>query len=68
MFFISIKTYVQVIASFDSSGKLIPQAVIWEDGRKYEIDRVSEIKQVASMKVGGQGDRYTIIVNGQPEM
>jgi hypothetical protein len=61
-----IKTYVQVIANFDSSGKLIPQAVIWEDGRKYEIDRVSEIKQAASMKVGGQGDRYTIVVNGQP--
>lgn len=60
-----IKTYVEVHARFDSSGKLIPERIIWEDGRSYEIDRVSDIRQAAAMKVGGQGDRYTITVNGQ---
>ena len=60
-----VKTYVEVLARFDSSGKLIPQKIVWEDGRSYEIDRVSDIRQSAAMKVGGQGDRYTITVNGQ---
>lgn len=32
---------------------------------KYEIDRVTDIKQAAAMKCGGQGDRYTIWVNGK---
>ena len=61
----TVKTYVEVHARFDSSGKLIPEKIVWEDGRSYEIDRVSDIRQSASMKVGGQGDRYTITVNGR---
>ncbi|MEG1546819.1 MAG: hypothetical protein RR371_06180, partial [Bacteroides sp.] len=28
------------------------------------IDNVSDIRQAAAMKAGGQGDRYTISVNG----
>ena len=31
---------------------------------KYDIDKVTEIRQAAAMKAGGQGDRYTIMVNG----
>jgi len=60
-----VKTYVEVHARFDSSGKLIPEKIVWEDGRCYDIDYVTDIRQSAAMKVGGQGDRYTITVNGQ---
>lgn len=54
------KTYVEVVASFREDGLLLPREIVWEDGRRYEIDRVSDIRSGASMKVGGQGDRYTI--------
>jgi len=37
----------------------------WEDGEKFEIDRVLDIRQAAAMKAGGQGDRYTIMVHGK---
>ena len=35
------------------------------DGRKFEIDKVTDIRQAAAMKAGGQGDRYTITVQGK---
>lgn len=59
-----IKVYVDVVASFNSEGTLIPLTLTWEDGTEYAIDRVTDIRQAAAMKAGGQGDRYTIQVNG----
>lgn len=59
------KVYVEVIASFREDGLLLPREIVWEDGRRYKIDRVSAMQPGASMKVGGQGDRYTIWLNGQ---
>lgn len=62
----SIKVYVQVKADFRADGIMIPTSLIWEDGMHYEIDKVTDIRQAAAMKAGGQGDRYTIWVNGKP--
>ena len=59
------KVYVEVISVTKPDGLMLPRALVWEDGQKYKIDRVSQIKQAAAMKAGGQGDRYTIWVNGQ---
>jgi len=59
------KVYVQVTASFDADGRIIPRELIWEDGRRYAIDRVLDIRPAAAMKAGGSGDRYTIRVNGR---
>ncbi len=60
-----VKVYVDVNASFNSEGMMLPTQLTWEDGTKYGIDRVCEIRQAAAMKAGGQGDRYTITVHGQ---
>lgn len=60
-----IKVYVQVRASFNEDGLMLPFSILWEDGRRFKIDRVSDIKQAAAMRCGGQGDRYTIWVNGK---
>lgn len=59
-----IKVYVQVNADFTSEGTMLPRVIVWEDGKKYLIDRVTDIRQAAAMKAGGQGDRYTVIING----
>ena len=61
----NIKVYVDVTAKFNSDGVLIPLSLTWEDGEEFEIDRVTDIRQAAAMKAGGQGDRYTIWVRGQ---
>ena len=59
------KVYVQVSADFNTDGVMLPRELIWENGEKYLIDRVVDIRQAAARKAGGQGDRYTIEVRGQ---
>jgi hypothetical protein len=44
---------------------MLPREITWEDGTRFEIDRVLDIRQAAAMKAGGQGDRYTVRINGQ---
>ena len=59
------KVYVPVKAAFDQYGQMLPWELIWEDGHRYRIDKVTDIRQAAAMKAGGQGDRYTVWINGQ---
>ena len=59
------KVYVPVKADFDADGNILPTEITWEDGRRYQIDRVIKIRQAAAMRSGGQGDRYTIMINGR---
>ncbi len=61
----SVKVYVPVEVQFRSDGVMLPRMITWEDGTKYEIDRVSDIRQAAAMRAGGQGDRYTVYINGK---
>lgn len=61
----AIKVYVRVDAVFDENGHMRPRSLVWEDGSIYQIDRVTDIRQAAAMKAGGQGDRYTIWVHGK---
>ena len=61
----NLKVYVSVRADFRDDGIMLPREITWEDGRKYEIERVVDIRQAAAMKAGGQGDRYTVKVHGQ---
>ena len=59
------KVYVAVKADFNEEGIMLPRELTWEDGTRYEIDRVLDIRQAAAMKAGGQGDRYTVQINGK---
>ena len=59
------KQYVEVRADFLLDGRIIPRWFRPEDGEKVIIDRVTDMRQAASLKAGGQGMRYTCIVNGQ---
>lgn len=59
------KVYVPVTVDFRADGVMLPRSITWEDGHEYEIDKVTDIRQAAAMRAGGQGDRYTIRVNGR---
>lgn len=58
------KKYVQVAATFTPEGKLRPLWVTWDDGRKFEIDRVKSCVRAASRKAGGAGLRFTCMIQG----
>ena len=60
-----LKVYVPVEVQFRSDGVMLPRMITWEDGTRYQIDRVTDIRQAAAMRAGGQGDRYTVFINGK---
>ena len=59
------KVYVKVTAFVDTNGNVYPISFVWEDGFKYEIDKISEIRPAASQKAGGIAMRYSIKVRNQ---
>jgi len=59
------RVYVDVKAAFNASGNLIPLEIRWVDGKVYEIDKVTDVRQAAAMKAGGQGDRYEVWILGK---
>jgi hypothetical protein len=59
------KQYVEVGAEFTADGSMRPLWIRWTDGRKYEIDRISDCRRAASLRAGGAGLRYTCRIQGQ---
>ena len=60
-----IKTYVNVMVEHRSDGTKTPIEIRFDDGRKFEIDKVTDRRRAAATKVGGTGIRYTIFIRGQ---
>lgn len=54
-----MKQYISVTARFDQDGNVLPLCINWDDGRRFEIDRVTDIRYAASLKAGGAGIRFT---------
>ena len=61
----SCKVYVDVNLKITQNGKVIPLSFVWEDGKRYIIDKVLSVRPAPALKAGGQGDRYEIMVNGK---
>ncbi len=59
------KVYVDVVLKNDKEGEIWPLSLTWEDGSVYEVDRVKLKCRAASLKVGGCGIRYTVVVCGK---
>ena len=62
---VSERVYVDVKAAFNAAGNLMPLEIKWLDGKVFEIDKVTDIRQAAAMKAGSQGDRYTVLIRGK---
>ena len=61
----NVKVYVRVGVIFREDGAMLPRSLVWEDGRRYAIDRVVSVRPAYAERAGGQGDRYTVMVGGQ---
>lgn len=59
------KTFVKVTAEHDENGKTKPLALVWTNGKLYEIDRVTDVRQAPSRKAGGLGIRYICRIRGK---
>ena len=60
-----VKEYVEVMVDFAPDGAMLPRSLVWEDGRRYEIDRIKNVQAAPALKAGGQGDRYTVMIGGR---
>lgn len=56
------KRYVEVEATFLEDGRIVPRAVIWHDGRRFPVRAVLGVRRCASLKVGGEGVRYDVLL------
>ncbi len=61
----NVKKYVSVEMICDNCGMVQPLSIIWDDGKRYIIDKVTDVRMSASKKVGGMGIRYTCIIGGR---
>lgn len=59
------KVFVTVTVKYNPAGQAKPLTIEWENGHIYEIDRVLDARPAASLKVGGQGMRYTCRICGK---
>lgn len=60
------KVYIDVVAKFDSLGKITPLSITWTNQHQYQIDKILDIRKAASLKAGGIGTRYTCVILGKP--
>ena len=51
------RAYVKVIVEYDEAGGVHPLRIEWEDGRKFRIERVLDVRRAAATKAGGEGMR-----------
>lgn len=58
------KAYISVKAQFNADGTIMPIALLWND-KKYDIDRVLDVRNAASLKAGGIGVRFTCRILGK---
>lgn len=58
------KKYIDVTASFDTLGNITPLYITWENGKRFDIDRIIEVRAAASTKAGGAGVRYVCMICG----
>ena len=59
------RIYVKVNSDFDSTGAVTPRAIIWSDGRTFNIDSVRDFRPASTLGQGHVGDCYTVIIHGE---
>ncbi len=60
-----MKQYISVSARFDPDGNLLPLKIHWNDGRNFEIEKITDIRYAASQNAGGNSElRYTCRIAG----
>ena len=49
---------LDVLVEHKANGKVLPRTILWPDGRRFEIDKILDIRQAPALKTGGFGTRY----------
>lgn len=58
------KRYVEVVTNTSADGEVTPLEIVWDDGRRFRIDRIVDRRLARSLKTGGTGVRFTVVIGG----
>lgn len=58
------KRYIPVVVRFDENGRMRPLVIEFDDGERYTVDKILDVRRAACQSVGGVGDRYTCLIGG----
>lgn len=56
------RNYIAVVAHYSPEGKLTPRSIEWFDGRVYKVNKVFDVRPMASLKTRGFGIRYDVLI------
>lgn len=59
------RRYVAMDVHYTEDGKITPSRLYWDDGKSFEIDRVTDVRPGVSLKAGAAGLRYTCFILGK---
>lgn len=59
------KINLDIIVRHLPDGSCLPKTIIWEDGRRFDIDKVIDVRRAAALKCGGVGIRYICKICGK---
>lgn len=59
------KIELDIIVEHKKDGRAVPKMILWNDGRKFSIDRVLDVRQAAALRCGGIGTRYICKIYGK---
>ena len=62
---IGYKVYVPVSVMFTKDGEVNPKYLIWEDGTRYDIDKIYSVGREANRRAGGCGICYKCRIRGK---
>lgn len=56
---------LDVLVEHKANGKVVPRTILWPDGRRFEIDKILDIREAPALKTGGIGTRYLCTICGR---
>ena len=59
------KIELDIIVEHKKDGRAVPKMILWDDGRKFSIDKVLDVRQAAALRCGGIGTRYICKICGK---
>lgn len=59
------KIELDIIVEHKKDGRAVPKTILWNDGRKFSIDKVLDVRQAAALRCGGIGTRYICKICGK---
>ena len=58
------KINLDILVEHKADGKVLPKTVLWPDGRRFDIDKVLDVRQAPALRAGGIGTRYLCRICG----